>query len=287
MTRLSIFCLSLSLLTSTTWAEQTLTIQHFAYQSQLMGGKSSLRQVDLPPDILMKMKRHDWGDLRVFNADGQLVPHQFIKGETQKRIQNQSLAFYPFDKEQAADLASIRIRIEQKGTQQSVDVQSHGVNQKTKTNDEFQYIIENSISQQSPSKQLCQLNLDWQQSKPSMILPLKIESSNHLEHWVSLSQNKSVSKLNYAGSQLLRSKVEIPCTTQHYLRLRWLKSEKGIKLTRITGRYHQAGSKKMQWDSLGKPEVNAKGDWLFENKSVVPITQLSLKTPSSGLLYGC
>jgi len=275
---------TLSLLMTSAFAELTLTQQHFSYKASLLGGSSSLRSVDLPNEILEGMARNDLGDLRIFSAEGQLVPHQFVRGTTLKTTKSQSLVFYPFDKKQAADLASIRIRIEQKGGEQSVDVQSQGADEKAQVANEFQYIIENTVSQKS-DKQLCSLSLDWQQSKASMILPLKIESSNDLEHWSSLSRRKSVSKLNYSGSQLLRSKVGIPCTTQRYLRLQWLKPEQNIKLINIVGSYRQAGGKTMQWASLGKPELNSEGDWLFENKSVAPIARLSLSAPFDGVLY--
>ncbi len=276
--------LMLFLLVTSVGAEQTLTPQHFSYKAALNGGTSSLRQVDLPNKILAGMQRNDLGDLRIFSAEGQIVPHQFVRGMTQKTMKNQPLVFYPFDKEQATDLASIRIRIEQKGGKQRVDVQSSSTNKNDKISNEFQYIIENTTSQNS-NKQLCRLSLDWQQSKASMILPLKLESSNDLEHWSLLSRRKSVSKLNYSGSQLLRSTIDIPCTTQRYLRLQWLKPEQHIKLLNIAGSYRQAGRKKMQWASLGKPQMNNKGEWLFEDKSVAPISRLSLKAPVDGVLY--
>ena len=275
----------LLLLTSTAFAEQTLTPSHFSFKAPLVGGKSSLRQVALPTEVLQGMERNDMGDLRVFSAEGQLVPHQFVRAVTQKSTQNQPLVFYPFSKEQAADLASIRIKIEQKEGQQRVDVQSNGKSNTAKVENEFQYIIENSISQKNASQQLCRLNLNWQQPKASMILPLKIESSDNLAHWTLLSRRKTISKLNYAGSQLLRSTIEIPCTTQRYLRLQWLQPEQNIKLISISGGYHKAGSKKMQWDSLGKPTMNAEGEWLFKNKSVAPIAKISLHAPMNGLLY--
>ncbi|RTZ66884.1 MAG: hypothetical protein DSZ29_02185 [Aquificaceae bacterium] len=285
MTRFSCFLLSLLFLATVAFAEQDLTPQNFSFKAPLAGGESSLRQVDLPNAILQGMMRNDLGDLRVFNAAGQIVPHTFVRGVTQKTSQDRPLVFYPFDKEQSANPASIRIHIEQKGIQQRVDVQSQKASQDAKKQNEFQYIIENTLSQNNANQQLCRLDLDWQQPKDSMVLPLKIESSRDLQHWSLLSSRKTVSKLNYAGSQLLRSYIDIPCTTQRYLRLQWLKPEQNIKLIKITGRYRQAGSKKMQWDNLGKPQVNNQGEWLFENKSVAPIARLSLNAPSNGVLY--
>jgi hypothetical protein len=267
-------------------AEQNITEHYFSYKAVLKGGKNSLRQVELPQSVLQGMSRSDLGDLRIFSAEGQIVPHQFMRVVTQNSIQKAALVFYPFTQQQATDPASIRIQIQQQNGQQRIDVQSdQAKKQGVQGHNEFQYIIENSISQKKAKKPLCSLRLNWQQPKPSMILPLKIEASNNLQHWSALAQNKNISRLNFAGAQLLRSKIEIPCTRQRYLRLQWLKPEQNIKLIKIEGSYHQNGANKMQWDSLGKPQITKEGDWLFENNSVAPMLSLSFVAPTSGLLY--
>jgi len=286
MSKLTGLFLFLIILSTSVMAEQNITAQHFSYKAALIGGQSSLRQFDLPKGVLQGMQRSDLGDLRIFSAEGQIVPHQFVRSVTQKSIQKSDLIFYPFTQQQAADPASIRIRIQQQNGQQSIDVQSNQAeNQGAKRGNEFQYIIENSISQQGAKKPLCSLRLSWKQPKPSMILALKIETSHNLQHWVTLTQNKNVSRLNFAGAQLLHSKIEIPCTRQRYLRLQWIKPEQNIKLLKITGDYYQASGHKVQWDNLGKPQVNKDGDWLFENNSVAAMDTLSFDAPSSGLLY--
>jgi len=264
---------------------QPITPKHFSYKAQLNGGKSSLRRIELPRQVLEGMKRNDLGDLRIFNADGHIVPHQFKQGVIQGKIQKAKLAFYPFTKTQAADPGSIRIHIEQNSGKQNIAVNTQQAQQTKKKDNEFQYIIENKINQSQPQKQLCSLKLDWQQPSPNMILPLRIDTSHDLQNWTLLASNLSVSKLHYSGSQLLRSKIEIPCTTSRYLRLQWLKPKQNIHLTRIEGSYRQNGSKKMQWDSLGKPQITKQNEWLFEKTSVAPLSRLALIAPMDGLLY--
>ena len=150
---------------------------------------------------------------------------------------------------------------------------------------EFQYIVENTISQGDDKKPLCALGFDWTQQQPNMILPMKIETSRDLQSWSTLSRKETISKLNYGDSQLIKSMVEIRCTTAKYLRVQWLQPAQSVQLHKISGRYQQAGSKKMQWESLGQPTVGKQGEWLFENPSVAPFERLQLKAPTNGLLY--
>ena len=125
MNKLTGLFLFLMMLSTSVMAEQSITAQYFSYKATLIGGKSSLRQFDLPKHVLQGMQRSDLGDLRIFSAEGQIVPHQFVRGVTQKSTQQSDLVFYPFTKQQASDPASIRIRIQQQNGQQSIDVQSH------------------------------------------------------------------------------------------------------------------------------------------------------------------
>lgn len=258
---------------------------HFSFKAPLMGGSSSLRQVVLPPAVLEGMKRDDLGDLRIFSAEGQVVPHQFINTVQEDRSEKVTLVFYPLTQAQAADDASIRINVQQYRGRKQIEVETDKSQPTSALTHEFQYIIENRLSQKKLEKQLCQLILDWDQPKPSMILPLKIEVSDNLQQWSVLSARKSISKLKDSRSQLIRAQIEMPCTTKHYLRLQWLDPQQGVKVKQITGRYHQAGSKKMQWHQLGQPSVNERGDWLFEKQTVFPLNHLRLKAPFHGLLY--
>lgn len=265
-------------------ADSAITAQHFSYKAQLIGGSNSLRQVTLPNEILEGMTRYDRGDLRVFSADGQAVPHQFSRAVNEESSQEQGLVFYPFTKAQSADPASVRLYIHQNGAEQKINLRTKAGKSKSSSH-EFRYIVENKISQEEGRKPLCSLSFDWTQDKPSMILPFKVEASRDLESWSTLSRKETLSKLNYGESQLIKSRVDLPCTTANYLRLQWLKPEQKIQLNKISGSYQQAGSRKMQWESLAKPSVNEKGEWLFENPSVAPFERLALQAPNNGLLY--
>ncbi len=266
------------------------TLEDFSYSATLSSANTSLRELDLPLSVYEKMQRKDYGDLRVFSGNGQLVPYQFSRIEEVHSQQQQSLVFYPFTKDQAADTGNIKVYINQK--QQSEQTkpreQSIKIDQKwggdftdKHRSKEYQYIIENP---QNKSK-LCKIQLDWTQSKPSMVLPLTLESSNDLQHWERLSRKQSVSKLNYAGSRLIQNQISFSCTTKKYLRLTWLKPELQVHLQKVQGIFTSSSKTKTQWKSFGKPIQAKDNSWLFESDVVAGITKMQFTAPTDGFLY--
>jgi hypothetical protein len=270
-----------SLLLMQTLAAAPYTMDDFAFSATLSDAKTSLRQVDIPELLYEKIQRKDFADLRVFSADGQIVPHQFSRPESIDSTRQVPLVFYPFNKEQAADPGNIRVIINQQEDKQSLSINQQLGNTATASNTEYQYIIENPKT----TSALCKMKLDWDQTKSSLILPLKLESSNNLQNWRTLSRDLNISKLDYAGSQLIRDEISIPCTRQKYLRLSWLKPEQQTHLKLIQGIYTQNGAPQTQWKSFGKPQYDKEGNWLFESNIVAAITQMEFVAPQDGLLY--
>ena len=133
-----------SLLLMHTLSAAPYTTDDFAYTAIISDAKTSLRELDMPESLYQKLQRRDLADLRVFSADGQIVPHQFSRPESVDSTQQVPLVYYPFNKEQAADPGNIRVIINQKAGGQSLSInQKLGGNTVTSTDNEYQYIIEN------------------------------------------------------------------------------------------------------------------------------------------------
>ena len=276
-------------------------IDDFAYTAKLSNAKTSLRQINLPIDVYSKMYRNDLGDLRIFSAEGQLVPHQVTRAENLISTQIQNLTFYPFNKEQANDAGNINIEINQSTGKQQLKINQSLNFMDEKNSTEYQYIIENNQFDNGKSQSknqnnypaLCKMKLYWKQSIPSLILGLKLESSSDLQRWNSLSSILNISRLNYADSQLVRDEIEFRCTSEPYLRLTWVKQEdeqdlkqdNKITLTSIQGFYTQKDANQIQWKQFSQPKYNEDGHWLFESDVVAPIVKMEFKTPQTGLFY--
>ena len=282
MLKLTISLLLQTLFIATVYAKP-LTPDDFAYNATLSEAISSLRQVTLPLDVLQSMQRRDYGDLRVFNVEGQVVPHQFIHAISDAKTQETNLTFYPFSQQQAANPGHIRVIIDQRQGQQHVEINQQLNQDKSTKNREFQYIIENLKTKRKQG--LCKLKLEWKQSTASMILPFSLESSDNLQSWTSRGRSFNVSRLNYAGAQLTRKEVDFSCTSDKYLRLTWLKPKQQAHLTQVNGLYNSAGEQQIQWKSFSKPIYDEDGNWLFESDVVASLLKMEFVAPHDGLLY--
>lgn len=162
-----------------TWAsDNTLSPEHFTWHTPLSDTQNSLREVVIPTTLLERLERDDLGDIRVFNAEGQAVPHQFSSQQAENQQSQQTLTFFQFTKKQAENPANIQIKILQEGENQTVAVNS----QKTRIpvgENKYQYIITNP----ERSKKLCKLTLDWQQAQSNQVIALSLDSSNDLQNW--------------------------------------------------------------------------------------------------------
>lgn len=271
-----------------------LSSADFTYNATLSEANTSLRQFDLPVGLNAKIKRKDYGDVRIFNQQGQAIPHQFSHLKIAHSIQQKRLDFFPFSKEQVITPNNIQVLIQQYnqtnlGQQQSIHINQKifTTNKNQRGNYPYQYIIKNFKKDKSSKVivPLCKLKLDWNQKKANRVLGFKLESSDTLQHWRTLSNNLNVSKLNYAGSRIVNDEVSFNCTTEKYLRLTWLKPEQHTQLNEINGIYNKNTSQQMQSFNLGKATSDKKGNLYFESSIIATITKIEFKAPQDGLLY--
>lgn len=270
-------------------ADKPLTSEYFAFSSTFSAADSSLREVALPINILEQIQRRDFGDMRVFNAQGQEVPYQLQQVTTNSQVIERGLSFYPFSREQASNPVDIRIQVQQDSNMQTKNVKiitlqtifPQDEQQKPQTDDEYQYIAENKNTTQF----LCGLKLNWNQPKANMVLQIKIEGSSNLQNWSTLKTSANLSMFKFAGSSLIHSRVSIACNKYKYLRLTWFKPEPGLKLNRIWASYQTKEEKVLQQKIIGKPDLGDDGNWYFTAPTIAPVTQLELVPPTDGLLY--
>lgn len=265
----------------------------FSYNALLSEANTSLRQFDLPVSLNTKIKRKDYADMRIFNQQGQAVPHQVSNIKTTHSIKHKALDFFPFDNEQTITPKNIQVLIHQfKQTslgQSNLSIgssqQSIYINQQISNHtQQYQYIIK-TFDNDENIQPLCKLKLNWLQGKANMILGFKLESSDTLQYWKTLGNNLNISKLNYANSRIVNDEVSFNCTTAKYLRLTWRKPDQHTQLNEIHGIYNKNASQQMQSLNLGKTTSDNKGNLYFESSTIAAITKIVFIAPQDGLLY--
>lgn len=69
----------------------------FQYEAELnLNNQTTLQQLELPWEVVATLKKRDAGDLRIYNADQQIVPHRFIEPPQEELTQQASLVNLEF-----------------------------------------------------------------------------------------------------------------------------------------------------------------------------------------------
>lgn len=222
-----------------------LSLQDFAYGVDINPvDKTALQSIVLPDSYYRYSVRRDGGDLRVYNSSGQLVPHKVESGAVQEQHQQQhDLVFFPIYGESNRDLDGLSLQIERGIDGTLINIESPST-QPAPTQQIIAYIIDASAANQVAQRaQLTRLVFDWSDPEYGFINGLRLSVSDDLEQWISLVNDQSLSRLDYAGQSLGKTHIDVPVAIKsNYLRLSWPQGQPALDLESIMGGY--------QWSEL-------------------------------------
>ena len=186
-------------------------------------GQGPFYRLNLPVSIYPTAAHVDLRDVRVRNADGNLVPHAWLHNEVSTpHISSNSVNFYP--------IAAHR---------------TTGSNQQADLSLEFKQNADGSLlnirTKTAPLKQVQQANqvqgdsiIDVSQIKGSFLqlrfevdeyteglFPLGIEASDDLRHWRSISGDEQIAVLKRQGAKIEKLNVDLYGNRAKFLRLNW------------------------------------------------------------------
>ena len=193
----------------------------FAYGMAIAAdGAQALYEIEIPAAVYRTVTRADLGDMRVFNGQGEVVPHALrprvaVKEQAGGPV---SLPSFPLWGEGANKLDELNLRIDKRGDGAIVEVHSGGKNSAEKKL--RGYLLDASALPQA----LTRLEFDWQ-SAGSFIGTVRIEGSDDLAHWNVLADNAALARLSFGGQQVARNRVELRAAKAKYLRVSWPESQ--------------------------------------------------------------
>lgn len=263
--------------------ETPLTPQDFAYAVPLQfEGQDALYQATLPLGVYQHTVRGDLGDLRVFNAQGEVVPHMLRLPERSTTSQPVlgKLAYFPLQGSANAGLDQFAVRIKRNAAGTLIDISSNakpGAQAKL-----CGYLLDASALKQS----IQALELDWKNSKDSFVGTLTIESSDDLIHWNSVARNAPLASLQFGGQRLLQQRVEFPALKAKYLRLSWPPQQEELQLSAISAEL--AGTRidaALSWHKIsGSAAAGKAGEFEFDFGAHLPLQRVRIELPQMNTL---
>jgi hypothetical protein len=254
-------------------------VQDFAYACTLASDAAGpLRRVELPAWVHMGVTRADLGDVRVFNADGEVVPHAFMPRPTPATGTEPGLPLTYFAIRAPAGAAPEAIDIEVRRT--AAGTITH-VQARRGSSAAVMALTGYLIDASSFKAPIASLELAFREPTSGFTGTVRVEGSDDLARWSTLAAGAPVVALQFGGERLERRVVELAATHSKYLRLTWPAGQPALELTGLLAR--PAGvtvEPARTWRTVaGRPVAGRDGEFEFDLAGRFPVDRLRIALP--------
>jgi hypothetical protein len=263
-------------------AAATPRLDDFAYAADiLLQGDGAIYRLDLTKRVYQGVTRADLGDLRVFNAGGNPVPHSLVLSadEQAKAVTQHELPLFPLYQDEAGDGAGVRLRIEQGASVQRIVLERTGGDAERRISG---YILDG----RDLDAPVHRFSFDWD-SEQDFLVRVDLEAGDDLESWRGVARNVTLANLHHLGRHLQRNRIEVNPVKAGYFRLRFKEPDQAIELAAVQASGSHV-SHITHYEDLTLPVLpgGEAGEYLFELPTGLRGEWLSIHLPEVNTLVG-
>jgi len=255
--------------------ERGAVVDDFAYGYTLnTTDGAAVYAITLPVDVYQHMQRNDFGDIRVFNSQGEAVPHALLPPDRTEEIPTRvKLPVFPVRSSPIMDnnLMSVRIKRDIHGT--IIDVRNDLP--QVKDLPVSAYIIDTSKLTIPIKKLLVQWN-----KTDGLVTAVTVAASEDLNYWRVLKPSATLAELVQGGERLKRDTIDMPIQRSKYLRLSFSQTNTPITISGIEAELATKSQGPVPvWITLeGKAENDKDGNkqFFFDTDGRYPIDRLNV-----------
>ncbi len=262
-----------------------LSPSDFAYTAEIeTQGQAAIYRIWLPDSVYSGVRRTDLGDLRIFNADGGVVPHgiRHHRSSQSRESENERVFTLPIFPLYDETISTEHLRLSLKGAAglESLEL--------ARTSEPTQELFAYLLDARAVHKPLRRLDIQWQDpgDPGGFLVRVHVEASDDLEHWRTLVKHATLAELAHLGRRLIRNSIHIHPTKAKYFRLRFADKSKHIRIAGVSARYTfwTRQFKRMQWRTATVEKGKADGEYLFRNPGPMRVYQLDIGLPEKNTL---
>jgi len=251
-----------------------ISVDDFAYGIKIdVPVGTAVAAMSMPEQVYESAYRRDLGDLRVFNANGEPVPHMIRYAQTQPADAPwRSLPFFPLPKEATEEAGGYQVYVRTGPDGAVVRVDPRPA--RTPVASARTFLIDLS----RVGRGMAQLLLEWRQGEASLMAALAVDASDDLVAWTTIQQRAAISDIRFGGRRLLSNIISLNPSTKRYLRLRQLDSGPAISLVRIDGRVQPEGRTAIRvfLKTDGHPVSGSAGVFEYNSTGAFPVDRVNL-----------
>ena len=255
--------------------------QDFAQGLHLAVEGDGLYGLELPDAVYAGVTRPDLGDLRVFDAQGQRVPHSLRRPEPPSPASAEPLPvpFFPWHESPAPGRPGWSIQVGADGAL----VQMKSGEASIPGGQPRGYLLDLSRFAKQP---LDQLRLNWGDHPPGgFVVEIQIEASDDLAHWRPAGE-AALADLEFAEQRLERSRL-VPRAWGTYLRLTWPSSQDPIHLKEVQALPAAAKaveSNRRRIQVKGRSSDEFPGQFEFDSGGLMPVERIQVLLAQANLM---
>lgn len=265
-------------------ADRPLKPDDFAFAIPIEAPASAAHlRLDIPLAVYQKALRANLGDLRIFNAAGEVVPHAIV-APPGSRSHTESLAplsFFPLKaRRDSRGVEGLEI-VARKGAAGTVlEVRDQG--NAAQGDKLVGYILDTGDFDRLPTA----LVLEWEAREENFLGSVRVEASDDLRNWRIAAANAPVASLSFGGQALAERRVPLSGDKAKYLRLSWPVSQPDLVLTKLSAEFRtETNHVPRAWveaspdASTGKP-----GEYGFDLGATTVVDRLHIELPQSNTI---
>jgi len=213
---------------STLVQAQTISPRDFAYgQSAIPARDAAAYRFALPLTVYQDTFREDLGDLRVFNAEGVVVPFSLSRPAAQTLVHTAPVAVSLFPLHEGARILIDGVHLTINSAGSAVNLQTQ--NGSTANAAVRQYLLDARALDATFSA----LQLGWPDGASEYTGRLSVEVSDDLAAWRSVVAAAPIANLRANGQTLVENRVEFSPAKAKFWRLSWLGTAPNFELASV------------------------------------------------------
>ncbi len=238
-------------------------------------GQSAFYRLALPADVYDGVAHRDLADVRLFNAEGTLVPFAWLPQPPALREKRPAAALAQFPlyvDSRRGDAAGVALSIVRKGTATSIAVAARDAGA---TEDRVLggYVLDASALEEALTALVFALPV----AGPATI-HLRVDASDDLAAWRTVVADATLVNLEYAGRRLIRDRVEFAPTKAAYYRLSWTPGQPAMGFAVVSGEFGDRAleAARLWREAVCTPAAGAEGDFACDLGGPFPVDRIAV-----------